>query len=183
MSAAVVVGIGLLGGVGAIARFVLDGSVAARVGRDFPYGTLVVNVLGSLLLGVLVGAAVGDSVNRLAGSGLLGGFTTFSTWALESHRLGEDGRLRSGVANFAVSLALGVLAAWAAASASPAGLRSGRRAPAPPRDRRRHRAARYRRHGARRARSCASASATAARSPSRPRSRTTTRQVCRHGRS
>jgi fluoride exporter len=113
MSATVVVGVGLLGGVGSIARFLLDGSVAGRVGRQFPFGTLAVNVLGSLALGVLVGTAVGDDTDRLLGTGLAGGFTTFSTWALESHRLGEDGRLRHGVANFAVSLVLGVLAAWA----------------------------------------------------------------------
>jgi CrcB protein len=113
MSVATVVGVGLLGGIGAIARFLLDGSVTGRVGREFPYGTLAVNILGSCLLGVLVGAALSDDADRLAGTGLIGGFTTFSTWALESHRLGEDGRLRSGLGNFAVSLVLGVFAAWA----------------------------------------------------------------------
>lgn len=113
MSFALLVGVGLLGGVGAIGRFLLDGAVGGRVGREFPYGTLAVNVLGSFLLGVLVGAALGGDADRLAGTGLLGGFTTFSTWAFESHRLGEDGRLRSGVGNIAVSLVLGVLAAWA----------------------------------------------------------------------
>jgi CrcB protein len=46
------------------------------------------------------------------GTGLIGGYTTFSTWALESHRLGEDGRTRLGVANLLVSLALGVACAW-----------------------------------------------------------------------
>lgn len=113
MTAALVVGIGVLGGVGALARFWLDGSVTGRVGREFPYGTLVVNVVGSFVLGVLVGAALSDSDYRLAGTGLIGGFTTFSTWALESHRLGEDGRLRPAAANFAGGLVLGVLAVWA----------------------------------------------------------------------
>lgn len=113
MSVAVLLAIGVLGGIGAISRFLLDGVIAGRLGRDFPYGTLAVNLLGSFLLGGLVGAALDGDPYRLAGTGLVGAFTTFSTWALESHRLGEDGQLRLGVANFAVSLALGVAAAWA----------------------------------------------------------------------
>jgi CrcB protein len=113
MSLGLVLGIGLLGGVGAIARFALDGAVSRRTGRAFPYGTLAVNILGSFLLGVFVGAALSPSAYRLVGTGLIGAFTTFSTWMLESHRLGEDRRLDVGLANFAVSLVLGVTAAWA----------------------------------------------------------------------
>jgi fluoride exporter len=109
----VVIGIGLLGGLGAIARFGLDGAVSAQLGTDFPYGTLVVNVSGAFGLGALAGAAVGQDVNRLAGTGLVGAFTTFSTWALESHRLAEAGRARLGAANFIISLLLGLGAAWA----------------------------------------------------------------------
>ena len=112
MSLAVIVGIGLLGGGGAVARFLLDGAVAGRLGRSFPWGTLAVNLTGAFVLGALVGANVGADTLRLVGTGLLGSFTTFSTWALESHRLGEDGQLRLGVANFIVSLALGISAAW-----------------------------------------------------------------------
>jgi CrcB protein len=113
VNTAVLLCIGLLGGVGAVGRFLLDGVIAGRLGRDFPYGTLAVNVLGSLLLGVLVGAALSGDAYRLAATGLVGAFTTFSTWALESHRLGEDGQLRAAILNFAVSLLLGVTAAWA----------------------------------------------------------------------
>ena len=113
MSVAVALALGLVGGVGAVGRFVLDGAVAARAGRAFPFGTLAVNLSGSLLLGVLAGAAVGGDAYELVGTGLLGAFTTFSTWALESQRLGEDGRLRLAALNFALSLALGVAAAWA----------------------------------------------------------------------
>jgi CrcB protein len=113
VSALTLVGIGLLGGVGALGRFLLDGAVAARLGQAFPFGTLAVNLTGTLALGVLVGAAVSDEALRLAGTGLLGAYTTFSTWALESHRLGEDGRLPLGAANFAASLVLGVSIAWA----------------------------------------------------------------------
>jgi fluoride exporter len=113
VSALTLAGIGLLGGIGALGRFVLDGAVSSRFGRGFPFGTLAVNLSGALALGVLVGAAVSDDALRLAGTGLLGAYTTFSTWALESHRLGEDGRLPLGAVNFAVSLALGVAVAWA----------------------------------------------------------------------
>jgi CrcB protein len=113
VSVAVVLGVGILGGAGAIARFLLDGTISAALGRAFPYGTLAVNLLGSFVLGVLVGAALSGDAYRIAGTGLIGAFTTFSTWALESHRLGEDGQLGLGILNFAVSLVLGIGAAWA----------------------------------------------------------------------
>jgi CrcB protein len=113
MSVLTVVGVGVLGGLGALARFALDGQVAGRLGREFPYGTLTVNVLGSFFLGILVGLAVSTNAYRLEGTGFIGAFTTFSTWTFESHRLGEDRRLHVGLANFVVSLALGILAAWA----------------------------------------------------------------------
>jgi fluoride exporter len=112
VSAAALLGVALFGGVGAVARFLLDGAVAGRVGRSFPWGTLVVNVAGAFVLGVLVGAVVGGDAYRLVATGLLGSFTTFSTWALESHRLGEDGQLRLGIVNFAGSLLIGLTAAW-----------------------------------------------------------------------
>lgn len=113
MSLTVTIGVGLLGGVGAVARFLLDGAVARRLGREFPWGTLVVNLTGAFALGVLVGAALHDDVFRIVGTGLLGAYTTFSTWAFESHRLGEDGELHLGALNFAVSLVFGVAVAWA----------------------------------------------------------------------
>jgi CrcB protein len=113
MTVLIVIGVGLLGGVGAIGRFLLDGGIAGRLGREFPYGTLAVNLSGAFLLGVLVGATLSDDAYRLAGTGLVGAYTTFSTWTLESHRLGEDGELARGIANFALSLMLGVTAAWA----------------------------------------------------------------------
>lgn len=113
MSVLTVLGIGVLGGIGAIGRFALDGAITGRLGGTFPYGTLTVNVFGSFALGALVGAALGDDAFRLLGTGLVGAFTTFSTWALESHRLGEDRQLGLGVLNVAVSLLLGIAAAWA----------------------------------------------------------------------
>ena len=112
MSAPVLLGVGLLGGLGAVARLLLDGHVSARAGRDLPYGTFAVNILGSLLLGACAGAALGGDVLRLTGTGFIGAFTTFSTWTFESHRLGEDARLGAGLANLGISLLAGVGAAW-----------------------------------------------------------------------
>ena len=96
MSAGVVLGLGLIGGVGAMARFLLDGAVSSRLARRFPFGTLAVNLSGSFAMGVLVGLALDDGAYDVLGTGLIGAFTTFSTWALESHRLAEDGQLRIG---------------------------------------------------------------------------------------
>jgi CrcB protein len=113
MSAAVLLAVGVLGGVGAVGRFLLDGAVSARAAGGFPAGTLAVNLSGAFVLGVLVGAALHGDASRILGTGLIGGYTTFSTWALESHRLGEDGELRLGAGNVAVALVLGLVAAWA----------------------------------------------------------------------
>jgi fluoride exporter len=73
-------------------------------------GTLAVNLTGAFLLGLLVGAGVQGRVLLLAGTATLGSYTT-STWMFESHRLGEDGGRRLAVANLAISLAAGLLAA------------------------------------------------------------------------
>ncbi len=112
MSLGVLAGIGLVGGLGAIARMLLDGSVSARAGRGFPWGTLAVNLTGAFALGVLAGATVSGDALRLAGTGFLGAYTTFSTWMLETHRLAEDGRGRPALLNIGLSLAAGVLCAW-----------------------------------------------------------------------
>jgi len=112
MSLVLIVGIGLVGGAGAIARFLLDAAVAQRAGRSFPWGTLAVNLSGTLCLGIIAGAAVSDDAARLASTGFLGAYTTFSTWALESHRLGEESRERLGLANLLVSLLAGLAMAW-----------------------------------------------------------------------
>ena len=61
---------------------------------------------------MLVGAAAGDDAPRLLAAGLLGAYTTFSTWMLETERLAAGGRRRAAAANIAVSLALGLLAVW-----------------------------------------------------------------------
>jgi len=104
-------GVGALGGVGALARFALDGAVSARTGTRFPWGTLAVNGSGALALGLLVGLALHGEALELAGTAALGSYTTFSTWMLESQRLGEDGSLGLLAVNVAVSLIGGLGAA------------------------------------------------------------------------
>ena len=109
-----------LGGVGALARYLVDTAVGLRLGGRFPLGTLLVNVSGALALGVLAGAAVAHGASLLIGAGFLGGYTTFSTWLWESLVLAEDGRSGAALANVAVQLALGFGAAalgWAVGAA------------------------------------------------------------------
>ncbi len=97
-----------LGGAGALARFFVDGMVATRSQHDFPLGTFVVNISGALLLGVLVGLALGSQALTLAGTAAIGSYTTFSTWMLETQRMAEEGKSGGAAANVVVSLAVGL---------------------------------------------------------------------------
>jgi len=112
MSALTWIGIGALGGVGALARFLIDGAIAGRTGGRFPLGTLAVNLSGALLLGALAGLTANSTALRLLATGFLGAYTTFSTWAFETQRLAEDGEASVAWLNYAVSLAAGLGAAW-----------------------------------------------------------------------
>jgi CrcB protein len=106
-------GVGAVGGCGALARFLLDALVSTRArpgGGRFPLGTFVVNVSGSVLLGLVTGLALTGDALLLGGTAALGSYTTFSTWMLESHRLGEDGQGRMLAANLLGSLMLGLAA-------------------------------------------------------------------------
>lgn len=105
------VAVGVLGGVGAIARFSLDALVSARTGGRFPLGTMAVNLSGAVLLGLIAGLALTGDALLLAGTALLGSYTTFSTWMFKTHRLAEDGQGRHAVANIVASIVLGVAAA------------------------------------------------------------------------
>ena len=113
MNPALWAGVVVLGGCGAVLRFLVDGGVSARLGRSFPYGTLIVNLTGATALGVLAGLALGRETALLVGTALLGSYTTFSTWMFETQRLGEDRQVRPLVANLVVSLLAGVAAAAA----------------------------------------------------------------------
>lgn len=104
-------GVVVLGGVGAVARFLADGVISSAADRDFPLGTMAVNVSGAAILGLLTGLALGHNQALLAGTAAVGSYTTFSTWMLETQRLTEERQHRKAILNVAASLALGVAAA------------------------------------------------------------------------
>jgi CrcB protein len=106
----------LLGGaIGAPTRYLLDGWVQDRVSGVFPWGTFVVNVSGSLLLGVITGLALyhglGDLPKIAIGTGICGAYTTFSTFSYETVRLLEEGSVGLAAGNAFGSVAAGLAAA------------------------------------------------------------------------
>jgi len=115
--------VALAGGIGAVCRMVLDGAIKAWTRVPYPLGTTVINVSGSLVLGFVtaIGAGLGPWAVVL-GTGLLGGYTTFSTASYESVRLAQEGRWRAAVANgfgmlvaALVAAAIGLWLGWAVA--------------------------------------------------------------------
>lgn len=102
--------IALGAGVGAACRHALDRAV--RRGR-FPLGILVVNLLGSLLAGLVAGAAPGPAATSVLALGLLGGFTTASTFAVDVLRLHEEGAHRDAALDVGLSVVPGLLLAAA----------------------------------------------------------------------
>lgn len=109
--------VALGGAAGAVTRYVVDGLVADRATGAFPWGTLVINLSGSMLLGVLFALAVERGVLPAAVRaplmiGFLGAYTTFSTLMLESWRLWEDGAAGMALANAFGSVALGLVAVF-----------------------------------------------------------------------
>jgi CrcB protein len=111
MSVLVWAGVTVIGGAGSLLRFYVDGIVTAASGRGFPYGTLVVNLSGAVILGLIAGLALGGDAALLAGTAAVGSYTTFSTWILETQRLTEERQYRKAALNIVVSLVLGVAAA------------------------------------------------------------------------
>jgi CrcB protein len=103
--------------VGAPARYLLDKAVVGRRASALPLGTMVINISGALLLGLLTGLAahhgLPHGVFLMLGSGFCGAYTTFSTFSYETMRLVEQGSIAEASANVAVSLAAGMAAAAA----------------------------------------------------------------------
>jgi CrcB protein len=111
--------IGVMGALGALARYGVSGVVQKRWQTTFPIGTLVVNLTGAfgagLLLGISTGRSVPDLVLIAAGVGFLGGYTTFSTWMVETVLAVESGGrsgTRRAAENLAIPLVVGVAVVW-----------------------------------------------------------------------
>jgi CrcB protein len=107
--------VGVGGFFGAIARRAVDLSVSDRTGSAFPFGTFVVNLTGSFLLGLLFAWAterdvLPASIRGPVMIGFIGAYTTFSTWMLESWRLVEDGAWQLAAVNLVASVGLGLVA-------------------------------------------------------------------------
>lgn len=118
--------VSLAGGVGAATRLAMDGLIRGRTTVAFPLATTLINVLGSFLLGVVTGlalAGVASSELRLvAGTGFLGGYTTFSTASFETVRLAQERRylpaLVNGVGMLGAAVAAAALGWWLASAAA-----------------------------------------------------------------
>ena len=108
--------VALAGGAGATLRLFLDGVVRARVRTTLPVGTLLINVVGSLVLGLVTGLTLAawlpEAWHLVLGGGLMGGFTTFSTASVETVRLAEDRRSFAALANGLGMLVLAVSCAF-----------------------------------------------------------------------
>ena len=104
------------GAIGAALRYLLGGWVQSRLGPDFPWGTFIVNVSGCLLIGAALGlverGALPPEARLFVAVGVLGGYTTFSTFGYETLRLIEGGELLPAALNALGQLALGLVAVY-----------------------------------------------------------------------
>jgi len=110
-------GVGLAAALGALARFLVDQAVGRRRESGLPWGTWVINVSGSFVLGLVIGLSLHHGLPAqevsLFGTGICGGYTTFSTFSVETVRLAEDGSYAEAAVNIGGSLVTGLLAAAA----------------------------------------------------------------------
>ena len=109
--------IALAGLVGTLIRYWLAGFVSRQYGENFPWGTLIVNLIGSFLAGALYHLAeerllISPAMRTVILIGLLGGFTTFSSYGLQTFTLLRDGQIGMASLNVAVSNVLGLLMVW-----------------------------------------------------------------------
>ena len=111
--------VALGGALGSVARYACSGIAVRWLGAGFPYGTLFVNVAGSFAIGLLAALASADSKPIVIGDtraflmiGVLGGFTTFSSFSLETLNLARSGQLAAAGWNAAASLVLCLVGVW-----------------------------------------------------------------------
>jgi len=98
----------IAGAVGALCRYLLSGFVQERIDSHLPVGTLAVNLSGAFLLGLVAGIDNLEGGMTLTAAGFLGGFTTFSTWMVETIRLGIPPLRARALANLTIALIAGV---------------------------------------------------------------------------
>jgi CrcB protein len=107
------------GGIGSLGRYWISGAVANAFGQTFPWGTLLVNVSGSLVIGLFAALTSPEGRWLVSGSfreffmlGICGGYTTFSSFSLQTLNLAEDGQWFRAGANCVLSLVLCLVAVW-----------------------------------------------------------------------
>jgi len=109
--------VGIGGFVGAIARFWLGGVISNRMGARFPYGTFVINISGSFLIGLIVTLLAekthwSANLRYLIPIGFIGAYTTFSTFELETFQSLRDGEITVALLNVFLSVLIGFIAVW-----------------------------------------------------------------------
>jgi CrcB protein len=102
--------VGLVGGLAAGARYLLDAEISRLHDTPFPIGILTVNALGAFLLGLVAGSSLEGQALVIVAGGVIGSFTTFSTWILDSHLLASADLAKLAWLNIAISLVCGLTA-------------------------------------------------------------------------
>lgn len=110
--------VGIGGAVGSVLRFWLGSYIGGRMGSRFPYGTFVINMTGSFLIGLVLAIMAektqwNQNWRYLIPIGFLGGYTTFSAFEYETFRLFQDGQMGSAALNVALSVVVGFIGVWA----------------------------------------------------------------------
>ncbi len=108
--------VAIFGGLGAITRYMLDRAIMGRLTTEFPIGTLVINLSGAFLLGIVVGLGtrglLPTNVSIAIGDGFIGAYTTFSTLTFESLALASEGSISFGVVNMLGTVVLATFLAY-----------------------------------------------------------------------
>jgi CrcB protein len=110
--------VGIGGGLGSILRFWVGSYIGSRMGTRFPYGTFVINITGSFLIGLVFAVLTTRTLwspnwRYLIPIGFIGGYTTFSAFELETLRTIQDGQIGLGLVYVAASVVVGFAAVWA----------------------------------------------------------------------
>jgi CrcB protein len=117
--------VGIGGFLGSVLRFWMGSFIGGRLGARFPYGTFVINVSGSFLVGMIVTVLAtkahwSPNWRYLIPIGFIGGYTTFSTFEFETLRLAQDGQMLMAILNVTLSVVVGFVGVWAGAVAGKA---------------------------------------------------------------